>query len=31
VELEAAEQAGREADFDAVLDEVVGTESEPDA
>jgi predicted ATPase/class 3 adenylate cyclase len=30
-ELEAAERAGREADFDAVLDEVVGTESEPDA
>jgi predicted ATPase/class 3 adenylate cyclase len=31
VELEAAERAGREADFEAVLDEVLGTEPEPDA
>ncbi|HLG07954.1 MAG TPA: tetratricopeptide repeat protein, partial [Gaiellaceae bacterium] len=30
-ELEAAERAGREADFDAVVDEVLGTETESDA
>jgi tetratricopeptide (TPR) repeat protein len=30
-ELEAAERAGREADFEAVLDEVLGTKPEPDA
>jgi tetratricopeptide (TPR) repeat protein len=30
-ELDAAERAGSEADFDAVLDEVLGTETEPDA
>ena len=30
-ELEAAERAGREANFDSVLDEVLGTEAETDA
>ena len=30
-EVEAAEHEGREADFEAVLDEVLGAESEPDA
>ena len=30
-EVEAAERAGREASFDSVLDEVLGTEAEPDA